>query len=307
MRRLRLATRGSKLALWQAEAVRDALLAAHPGLPEPEIVVVTTTGDVVRDRPLAQVGGKGVFTREIDRRLLDGEADIAVHSMKDVETELTPGTILPAMLPREDAREAFLSPVADSPASLPRGAVVGSSSIRRRAQLLAARPDLEIVLYRGNVDTRLAKLKASEVAATLLALAGLKRLGRAGEVTRVLSVEEMLPPAGQGAVGITCRADDTEAVALLAAIDHAPTHTAVAAERAVLARLDGSCRTPIAAHATLDGGRLALEAMVLSGDGTRAARGRREGPSTDAVALGDDLGRELAREAGPDLFGSREA
>ncbi len=305
MRRLRLATRGSKLALWQAEAVKAALMAAHPGLPEPEIVVITTTGDVVRDRPLAEVGGKGVFTREIDGALLGERADAAVHSMKDVETDLTPGTALVAMLERADPREAFLSPVAASPAELPQGARVGSSSIRRRAQLLAARPDLEVVLYRGNVDTRIAKLQAGEVAATLLALAGLQRLGRHGEVTRVLEVSEMLPPAGQGAVGITCRADDAEAAALLSAIDHGPTSLAVAAERAVLARLDGSCRTPIAAHAVLDGERLSLEAMVFSADGARTAHARREGLAVDGPAMGEDAGAELAGIAGPDLFGSR--
>lgn len=307
MRALRLATRGSKLALWQAEAVRNALMAAHPGLPEPQIVVITTTGDVVRDRPLADVGGKGVFTREIDGALLRDEADAAVHSMKDVETDLTPGTALVAMLERADPREAFLSPVAGSPADLPRGAVVGSSSIRRRAQLLAARPDLDVVLFRGNVDTRIAKLRAGEVAATLLALAGLKRLGRDGEVTRILETAEMLPPAGQGAVGITCRAGDGETAALLAAIDHAPTSLTVAAERAVLARLDGSCRTPIAAHAVLRGQRLVLEAQVLSADGVRQARARREGPAVDGVAMGTDAGAELAAIAGPDLFGSRPA
>ena len=307
MRRLRLATRGSKLALWQAEATRVALLAAHPGLPEPEIVVITTTGDIVRDRPLADVGGKGVFTREIDGALLSGQADAAVHSMKDVETVLTPGTALVAMLERADPREAFLSPVAAAPADLPQGAVVGSSSIRRRAQLLAARPDLEVVLFRGNVDTRLAKLHAGEVAATLLALAGLARLGRDGEVTRVLEIAEMLPPAGQGAVGITCREDDAEAAALLAAINHAPTMLTVTAERAVLARLDGSCRTPIAAHAILNGQRLVLEALVLSADGTRQARTTREGLAADGAAMGDDAGIELSGIAGPDLFGSRPA
>ena len=307
MRRLRLATRGSKLALWQAEAVKAALVATHPGLPEPEIVVITTTGDIVRDRPLADVGGKGVFTREIDSALLSDQADAAVHSMKDVETELTPGTALAAMLERADPREAFLSPVAARPADLPRGAVVGSSSIRRRAQLLAVRPDLQVVLFRGNVDTRLAKLQAGEVAATLLALAGLARLGRDGEVTTILEISEMLPPAGQGAVGITCRRDDAGAAALLAAINHVATMETVTAERAVLARLDGSCRTPIAAHATLAGGELTLEALVLSADGTRQARTTRRGPVAEGAAMGRDAGAELAGIAGPDLFGSRPA
>jgi hydroxymethylbilane synthase len=307
MRRLRLATRGSKLALWQAEAVAAALRAAHPGLPEPEIVTLATTGDRVRDRALAEVGGKGVFTKEIDRLVLEGAADVAVHSMKDVETELSPGIAIAAMLEREDPRDAFLSPLAATIAGLPRGATVGSASIRRRAQLLMVRPDLDIVLLRGNVDTRLAKLAAGEVDATLLAYAGLKRLGRAGEATCILEPDEMLPAAGQGAVGVTCRADDGEAIALARAIDHTGTSAEVAAERAVLARLDGSCRTPIAALARVAGARLSLDAMVFSADGCRHARVRREGAAADGVALGDAAGRELLAAAGPDLYGSRPA
>jgi len=307
MRTLRLATRGSPLALWQAQAVRQALIAAHPGLPEPVIEVTRTTGDKVRDRHLAEVGGKGVFTKEIDQVVLEGRADVAVHSMKDVETALDPGIALVAMLPRADPRDAFLSPLAGTVADLPRGALVGSASIRRKAQLLRQRPDLRVVLFRGNVDTRLAKLAAGEVAATLLAAAGLERLGRLGEATAVLEPEAMLPAAGQGAVGMTCRQDDEEARAWLAALDHAPTHTAVIAERAVLERLDGSCRSPIAAYARLEDDRLTLHALVLSPDGRRSAAARREGPADDGHALGVDAGEELARAAGPDLFGSRMA
>ncbi|MBT7646868.1 MAG: hydroxymethylbilane synthase, partial [Rhodospirillaceae bacterium] len=272
---------------------------------EPEIVIVRTTGDKVRDRALSEVGGKGVFTKEIDHYVLHDEADIAVHSMKDVETVFDAGLVLASMLPRADPRDAFLSTVAASIADLPRGAVVGSSSIRRKAQMLRARPDLEVVLFRGNVDTRLAKLAAGEVSATLLAMAGLDRLGRASEATAVLDADEMLPAAGQGAVGMTCRADDSALIDLLAGIDHRETHIMVDAERAVLARLDGSCQTPVAAHARLDGARLTLDALVLSEDGSRHAAASREGDVADGIALGDDAGRELLGAAGADLFGSR--
>ncbi len=307
MRSLRLVTRGSPLALWQAEIVKAGLVAACPDAPEPEIVVVRTTGDRVRDRALAEVGGKGVFTKEIDRLVLDREGDIAVHSMKDVETVIDDGITLAAMLPREDPRDAFLSPVAGCLADLPQGAVVGSSSIRRKAQVLRQRPDLEVVLFRGNVDTRLAKLASGEVAATWLAAAGLIRLGRIAEATAVLDHDAMLPAAGQGAVGMTCRADDTEALERLAALDHGDTHWTVNAERAVLEVLDGSCRSPIAAFANLTDGTLTLDALVLSEDGRRHAATRRSGPVAEGVALGHDAGAELAEAAGPDLFGSRPA
>jgi hydroxymethylbilane synthase len=305
MQPIRLVTRGSPLALWQAEAVSAALMAAHPDLPQPEIVVVKTTGDRVRDRALSEVGGKGVFTKEIDRYVLEGDAEIAVHSMKDVETQLDPGIHLAAMLPRGDPRDAFLSPLAASVADLPQGALVGSASIRRKSQILRLRPDLEVVLFRGNVDTRLAKLAAGDVAATLLAAAGLKRLGRIAEATAILEPDEMLPAAGQGAVGITCRGDHAELPALLAGIDHRPTSIAVSCERAVLARLDGSCRTPVAAHAVIGDGAITLEAMVLSEDGACVAQTSRAGTVDQALVLGDDAGRELLAAAGTDLFGSR--
>jgi hydroxymethylbilane synthase len=293
MTTIRLGTRGSKLALWQAHAVRDALMAADPGLPEPEIVAVTTTGDQVRDRRLAEIGGKGLFTKEIDAALLDGRIDAAVHSMKDVETWLSEGTALAAMLVREDPREAFLCDIAADIAGLPRGAKVGTASIRRTAQLLAKRPDLDIALMRGNVDTRIAKLRAGEVTATLLAYAGLKRLDRHREAASILETDDMLPAVGQGAVGITCRAGDAATLARLAAINHGPTFTAVTAERAVLARLDGSCHTPIAALARLEGKTLRLTAMVLSPDGSKQVQTSRDGPMADPAGLGDAAGLDL--------------
>lgn len=305
MQCLRLATRGSALARIQAGAARDALLHHHPGLPSPQLVTVVTGGDRRRDRPLQALGGKGAFTREIDRCVLAGEADAAIHSMKDMETVLPPGLALAALLPRGDARDALVSTLARSLAGLPRGATVGSASIRRRAQLLRTRPDLRVVPLRGNVDSRLARLANGEASALLLALAGLQRLDRAGDGVRPLATDEMLPAAGQGAIGIVCRAGDGAALELLAPLDHRATRLAVTAERAVLARLDGSCRTPVAAHARIRGGALLLEAMVLAEDGSRHAAARRRGAPEQAAALGDDAGLALLRQAGRDLFGSR--
>ncbi len=293
MTALKLGTRGSQLALWQVHAVQDALTIAQPDMPEPEVVVITTTGDRVRDRRLAEIGGKGLFTKEIDGALLDGRIDVAVHSMKDVETWLTDGVTLAAMLPREDPRDAFLSDIAKDIAGLPVGAKVGTASIRRAAQLCARRPDLEVVLFRGNVDTRIAKLRAGEVDATLLAYAGLKRLGREGEIASILAPEDLLPAAGQGAVGVTCRSDDAATLARLAAIGHAPTEAEVTAERAVLARLDGSCHTPIAALARVDGDNLSLDAMVLTPDGSQQIAASNQGPVADATRLGDAVGTAL--------------
>ncbi len=293
MRPLRLGTRGSRLALRQASAVREALVAAHPGAPEPEIVVVETVGDRVRDRPLAEIGGKGLFTKALDAALLDGRIDAAAHSAKDVETRLPDGVALASFLPRGDPREALLSPVASSLADLPAGARVGTASVRRRAQLLSVRPDFEIVMLRGNVDTRIETLAAGAMEATVLAFAGLKRLGRVREAAAVLEPEAMLPAAGQGAVAIACRAADGETVRRLAAIDHPATRAEVEAERAVLARLDGSCRTPIAALARADGDRLGLTAMVLSADGARRVAWSATGPADDPAALGAGVGEVL--------------
>ncbi len=303
MEPLKIATRGSQLARLQANIVREALMARHPDLATPELVVVRTTGDRVRDRPLAEVGGKGVFTAEIDRVVARGEADLAVHSMKDVETTVAAQVVLGAIMPRADPRDALVSTVAASIGDLPEGARVGTSSIRRRAQLLGRRPDLEIVTWRGNVDTRLARLKEGKAAATLLAAAGLERLGLLHEATALLDPDEMLPAAGQGAIGVTCRAGESEILALLETIDDASTRHCVGAERAVIAVLDGSCRTPVAALATLDGGNVRVRAQVLSDDGSRWTMSEDRGAVAETV--GRAVGERLLSRAGRDLYGSR--
>ena len=301
---VRIGTRGSKLALAQAELVRAGLLSAHENLvgEDVELVVIRTTGDRVIDRPLADIGGKGLFAKEVEEALLAGDIDIAVHSMKDLETVLPEGVTVPCMLPREDARDAFVSAIADNVAALPRGATVGTSSQRRRAQLKHRRDDLEIVMFRGNVDTRLAKVDRGEVAATLLALAGLKRLGLADRATAVLDPAVMLPAAGQGAVGVECRWGDERAHALVAPLDDPDTHTCIICERGVLAALDGSCHTPIAAHARIAGDRLHLTARVLRPDGSEMLETRRDGAPGEAEAIGRDAGSELRLRAGPDFF-----
>lgn len=303
MKSLRIATRGSQLAQVQANLVGEALMARHPDLAPPELVVVRTTGDQVRDRPLAEVGGKGVFTAEIDRVVARGGADLAVHSMKDVETTITAEVVLGAILPRADPRDAFVSTIAASIGDLPKGSRVGTSSIRRRAQLLSRRPDLEIVTWRGNVDTRLARLKEGKAAATLLAAAGLERLGLLHEATALLDPDDMLPAAGQGAIGVTCSAGETGILALLEAIDDAPTRQCVEAERAVLAVLDGSCRTPVAALATRCGGDVRVRAQVLSDDGSRWTMSEDRGAVAETV--GRAVGERLLSRAGGDLYGSR--
>ena len=303
MESLRIATRGSRLARFQANLVRETLMTHHPGLAPPELVIVRTTGDRVRDRPLAEVGGKGVFTAEIDRVVVRGDADLAVHSMKDVETAVPEEVVLGSILPRADPRDAFVSTVAGSIGDLPGGARVGTSSIRRRAQLLSLRPDLEIVTWRGNVDTRLARLKEGTAAATLLAAAGLERLGLLHEATTLLDPGDMLPAAGQGAIGVTCRAGESGILALLEAIDDAPTRQCVEAERAVLAVLDGSCRTPVAAFATRSGDGVRVRAQVLSDDGSRWTMSEEKGEEAEAV--GRAVGERLLSRAGKDLYGSR--
>jgi len=300
---LRIGTRGSPLALAQAHLTSRLLRAAHPGLPEPEIQVIKTTGDNVLDRALSEVGGKGLFTKEIEEALIDGRIDLAVHSMKDMPTVLPPGLEIVALLEREDPRDAFLSPVAGSIATLPKGALVGSASLRRQAQILAARPDLRVETLRGNVNTRLDKLARGEVQATLLALAGLKRLGLEHHATAILSLEEMLPAVAQGAIGIETRGDDAVTRPLVEALNHPETALAVNAERALLAALDGSCRTPIAALATLDGsGGLALESRIFSYDGKRILTTSRQGAVQDGIAMGADAGAELLSRAGPGFF-----
>jgi hydroxymethylbilane synthase len=299
---LRIGTRGSPLALIQAGMVRDALAMAHPALAAPDAVaieVIRTTGDKVQDRPLSEIGGKGLFTKEIEEALLDRRIDLAVHSAKDMPTMLPDGLWLAAMLAREDPRDVLLTRTGGDLASLPRGARLGTASLRRQAQLLHIRPDLVPGNLRGNVETRLRKLAEGQVDATVLALAGLKRLGRGDAGGVVLSVAEMLPAPAQGAVCIEARVGDDRVNALLAAIDHEDTSRAVAAERALLKALDGSCRTPIAALALLDrAGALTLDALVATGDGAKLWRIERRGDEADAERIGGDAGDELRRLAG---------
>lgn len=309
MKTWRIGTRGSPLALAQAQEVRRRLLAAHPDLAAPrrlEITVITTTGDRDRSRPLSEIGGKGLFTKEIEEALIDGRIDLAVHSMKDVPTWLPEGLEISTVLPREDARDALFSSKADSLAALPVGAVVGTVSLRRQAQILAARPDLKVVPLRGNVDTRLRKLEEGQVDATLLAVAGLRRLGQAERITAAIAPEEMLPAVAQGAIGLEVRSADGEAKALLAPLDDADSALRVAAERACLEVLDGSCRTPIAAYAELTGDRLRLRGLVAAPDGSQVFRAEAESAPAEAAGLGRALGQELRIEAGEDFFKALE-
>jgi hydroxymethylbilane synthase len=302
---LRIGTRGSPLALAQAHEVQSRLAAAHPDLAAPgavEIVVIKTTGDRIQDRTLAEAGGKGLFTKEIEEALADGGVDIAVHSMKDVPTWLPDGLAIRCILPREDPRDAFFSVKAAGLDALAPGAVVGTASLRRQAQVLARRPDVTVVPLRGNVQTRLRKLDEGEVDATLLALAGLRRLGLTERVTAVIEPEVMLPAVAQGAIGIECRDADARVRGLLAPLNCAATAAAVTAERAVLAALDGSCRTPIAALGRVTGDVLTLEALVIRPDGSELFRARRTGAAVDAAALGADAGAELKARMPADFF-----
>lgn len=300
---IRIGTRGSPLALAQANQVKARLLAAHADLDDDavSITVIRTSGDRIRDRPLSEVGGKGLFTKEIEEALLDGGIDLAVHSMKDVETRLPDGLGITCLLEREDPRDAFISETAEGIDALAHGAVVGSSSLRRQAQLRHRRPDLQVVMFRGNVDTRLKKLAAGTVDATLLACAGLNRLGLADRITAVVPTDVMLPAVAQGAIGIETRIDDAVTAARLAPLNHAPTATCVTAERAFLAALDGSCRTPIAALAVLNG-EVRFQGQILTPDGSRSFEVARQGAAVDAFAMGRDAGDELRRRAGPDFF-----
>jgi len=306
---LRVGTRGSPLALVQTRAF-IALLGSARSVPLRE-QIISTTGDQVQDRPLAEVGGKGLFAKEIHEALADFRIDCAVHSLKDLETELPPGIVLACTLKREDPRDALiLGPDcgADDPADpfacLPQGAVIGTSSVRRQAQLLHARPDLTIGPMRGNVQTRLAKVASGDCAASLLALAGLRRLGLAQHASAVLDPDTMLPAACQGIVGITARADDTGLRDLLAAIEDPEATTAALAERAMLAELDGSCRTPIAAHARLlPGGELHLTGLVARADGSFLLKRSLRGAATDAKRLGAELGASLRADSPHDIVG----
>ncbi len=299
---LKIGTRGSPLALAQAHETRARLMAAH-NLPEQafSITVIQTTGDAVQDRPLSEIGGKGLFTKEIEQALLDGRIDIAVHSMKDVATVLPDALIIDCTLPREDVRDAFISPKYGAIADLPDGAVVGTSSLRRRAQLLAMRPDLKLVEFRGNVQTRLRKLDEGVATATFLACAGLRRLGNFA-LANPIETDTMLPACAQGAVGIERRRDDESAAALLAAIHDQNTFIRISAERAFLNELDGSCRTPIGGLAVLDGTTLRFRGEIIRPDGSEIHAGSWQGPVSDAVRIGAAAGIELRARGGEGFF-----
>jgi len=310
---LRVGTRASPLALRQTRDFLDRISRFCPVLRDAQAFEehqLVTSGDRIQDRRLAEIGGKGLFAKEIHEALLDGRIDFAVHSLKDLETELPPGIVLACTLTREDARDVLVPgpglPEADPAhpfAALPRGAAVGTSSVRRQSQLLYHRPDLRIVTFRGNVQTRLRKLAEGEAAATLLALAGLRRLGLEPEGSVVIDPEVMVPAAGQGIVGVTVRADDTELQELLAAIEDPKARAVSTAERALLAALDGSCRTPIGGHARLlADGRLRLTGLVARSDGSFLLRRTVEGAPADAARLGTELGKALRRDSPADLF-----
>ncbi len=307
---LRIGTRGSPLALAQAEDVRARLAARHSALAEAgamEIVTIRTTGDKVQDRTLAAIGGKGLFAKEIQQALRRHEIDLAVHSLKDMETWQPDDLEIAAVLPREDPRDAFVSLSAPGLAALPQGAVVGTASLRRQAQMLALRPDLRVVPLRGNVGTRLAKLKAKEVDATLLALAGLRRLGQTEVATEILEPETMLPAAGQGVIAIEVRADDAVTAGLVGALEDPDTRVQVTAERAALAALDGTCHTPIGALARPEpDGVLRLDVLVADPNGSALWRTQRSGPPHEAGAMGESAGSELRREASHTVFAALE-
>lgn len=300
---LRIGTRGSPLALAQAHETRARLMAAHD-MPEDAfaITVIKTTGDNVQDRPLSEIGGKGLFTKEIEEALMARRIDIAVHSMKDAPTYRQPGLALMTYLPREDVRDAFICPAAARFEDLPEGALVGSSSLRRRAQVLARRPDLKMVEFRGNVQTRMKKLADGVASATFLACAGLHRLGFEDKMVHPVATGEMLPAVAQGAIGIEARSDDHAVEALLAPLDDAETRLRLLAERAFLGALDGSCRTPLAGLAELHGNRMTFYGEILRPDGSVRHATTREGPQSEAEAMGLDAAAELRALGGPRFF-----
>lgn len=300
-RRLRIATRKSPLALWQAEHVAAELRRRYPEL-EVELVAMTTRGDRILDTPLARIGGKALFVKELERGIWEGRADIAVHSIKDVPAELPEGMHLPVVLEREDPCDAFVANLYQDLAALPIGARVGTASLRRECQLRAQRPDLRVGTLRGNVQTRLAKLESGEFDAIVLAAAGLRRLGLAERIRSTLTPEQSLPAVGQGALGIECRSDDREINDLIAPLIHSPSYQRVTAERAVNARLEGSCQVPIAAFAVLDGSNIWLRALVGSRDGSCVLRGEIRGPAAAGVSLGGQLADDLLSRGAAELL-----
>lgn len=302
---IRIGTRGSQLALAQASEVRARLMTAH-GLPEEafEVVVISTSGDRILDRPLSEVGGKGLFTKEIEEALLAHHIDIAVHSSKDMPTWLPEGLELSAFLPREDARDGFIGKAARSILDLPRNATIGSSSLRRQALIRRIRPDISVVMFRGNVQTRLLKLESGHVDGTILANAGLRRLAMEDVVTDLMPLDLFPPAPGQGAICIESRIGDRRVGDLLRPIHHRETGAALACERAFLAALDGSCRTPIAGHAVIEGDRLRFEGLILSPDGSEAHDVSGEGAAVDAMAIGLRAGIDVRDRAGTRFFES---
>jgi hydroxymethylbilane synthase len=296
---LRIATRKSQLALWQAGHVAALLRSAHPQLSV-ELVPMSTRGDQIQDRSLAAIGGKGLFIKELEVAIAEGRADLAVHSMKDVPAELPPGFVIGAVLERADARDALLATRHASLAALPPGARIGTSSLRRQAQILAARPDLRIEPLRGNVGSRIKRLDDGELEAIVLACAGLLRLGLQSRITAHLDLNACLPAVGQGVIGVECRADNAGALALIAALEHPASRTVLSAERSFSGKLGGSCQSPIAAHASIANGTLSLHGLVAEPDGSRLLRDQLEGPAGDPEALGEALAqRLLAAGAGP--------
>jgi len=290
--RIVIATRQSPLALWQAEHVQRRLLEAHPGL-EVELLKMNTQGDIILDTPLAKIGGKGLFVKELEQGLMDGRADIAVHSMKDVPVELPEGLHLPIILEREDPRDAFVSNNYASFEELPQGAKLGTSSLRRQCQLSALRPDLEVISLRGNVGTRLRKLDEGQYDAIILAAAGLMRLELTDRIAGKISTDTCLPAIGQGAVGIECRADDPRVNEIISVLNDESTHIRVAAERALNHRLEGGCQVPIGGFAEIDGNNLRLRALVGSPDGSEMIRGEVNGTLADAKKMGVELAEDL--------------
>jgi hydroxymethylbilane synthase len=299
--RIRIATRKSPLAMWQAEHVADALRQAHPGL-QVEILGMSTQGDKILDTPLAKIGGKGLFVKELEERMLAGDADIAVHSMKDVPVELPAGLHLSVILEREDPRDAFVSNHHASLDALPEGARVGTSSLRRQCQLADRRPDLEIIPLRGNVNTRLRKLDEGEYDAIILASAGLLRLGFGERIRSFITTDDSLPAIGQGAIGIECRSEDARINSLLQPLHHTPTATRVRAERAMNQGLEGGCQVPIGGHATLHDGQLHLRGLVGTVDGNEIVRAEIFGPETDAERLGTTLAEELLEHGAGEIL-----